>query len=187
MDFENWMCASTNGTATVFGDATNKFSGDLYVGQVNRGYRLTSSAEGKFALQTNNLYSGTDGCFDLMAEFDRNGVFKSGSMTISGTVAGLIPQNRLLFSAKLTDFASSSNLIGFGTNITYCALQIKAYCTSAESVYLALKKEFTGLKPNMSFKSKVASYTTIPAPASLLLLGTGCIGLIGRMRRKLSS
>ncbi len=184
------------GQSPLFDNTKSKYATNVSVYKVasTGGFSLTSFGKGNFNLQINDLaYDGTGGIFDLEASFNSSGTFTGGAMTISGTVGALnTPKKGLLFSANLTQFASSQDLWGFGTDITFCAVEISAYCTQSESVYLALKNQFNGFSNlgKKGYKSQAATLTTIPAPASLLLLGTGLFGLVARrlgLRRKIAA
>lgn len=130
----------------------------------------------------------TNTVFSLTANFGSNNGFKSGSMSISGTVAGLgINSPTTLMSATLTKFDSKFDgaYIGFNTKNIVCDPRINAYvggCSTSESVIFKLENNFTF--SGKGWTSKGMALTSVPIPAAAWLFGSGLLGLAGIARRK---
>ena len=122
--------------------------------------------------------------YKLRANFTNSGSpsFIDGTVRINGNIEGL-GANGVLFKANLSDFNSTSSLIGFNTNITFCDPGIAVYCTTNESVYLhSFGGGFsTSLK---KFREDGTALTTIPVPAAVWLFGSGLLGLVSIAKRK---
>jgi hypothetical protein len=153
------------------------------------GYTLYAYQEGNFTYWADSTtpYSGTDGVFNLTANYDDNGVFQDGSVTIDGIISGLINSNSLLMSADLTSFNFQNDLVGFATDITYCdpIISIAAdVCTFAESIYFTTAANLPDIGSlTTDFQTSMASKTTIPIPAAAWLMLSG-LGLLGAFTRR---
>jgi hypothetical protein len=121
------------------------FTNILYIANNGAaGHTLYAYQEGNFTYWENDTtsYGGTDGVFNLTANYDDSGVFQDGTVTIDGIIPGLINSDSELMRADLTNFNFQDNLVGFTTNNIVCNPTIAAECTLAGSVYFNTAANF---------------------------------------------
>ena len=111
----------------------------------------------------------------------------TGSIKIMGKI-GDNPHQQTLMTADLTGMWNSSSdgkLIGFNTMNIQCGAAITAIvpCTSAEVIYLSLNDALNFAEKGKSETTGLA-VTSVPAPATAWLFGSGLIGLAGMARRR---
>jgi hypothetical protein len=170
----------------LFEDTTVRVKANRRTG----GWDLIARDSGAFSLDMfGTPYTGK-GKFELNASFDSSGALipSSGTVEINGRVDGVGSQaTSLLFSADLSAFGSTADLLGFNTSNIFCSsvLEIGDFeCTSAESVYLSLNEAWAGFDGLKKFTSSGSSLTTLPIPATLPLLATGFVGVALRWARR---
>lgn len=161
------------------------------------GWGMSWSGNGDFSLSRpvgdlGSPYYG-EGTLRLDASFDSSGAFTGGSMSILGYVSGLNGDRKGdLFSADLTGFASTSDMLGFSTSNIVCASWLESGvgvpCTPEESIYIDLRNNFEWLGFDDLTKKKSTllgnSITTLPVPATLPLFLTGFAVALRWMRRR---
>jgi hypothetical protein len=163
----------------------NWFTNVLYIeSQSDGSYKLYVSQEGDFTYweDPNTSYAGTDGMFNLYAEFDDAGNLEFGEMAIAGRVTsiGVNDPDTILMRANLVPgmFSSEGNLMGFGMTVEECAAQIEIECETAiqtaipESVYFFTEGNLPDISSlgNNDYQTTLATITTVPIPASIWLM-----------------
>jgi hypothetical protein len=119
----------------------------------------------------------------------KDGVLKKGSVKIQGIIQDLgITKRTTLMEADLEGdwaFSLDGQLLGFDTTNIVCHEAIAQYCTTAESVYLALAESINGvLGTGKKLKTTGTAITTIPIPAAAWLFGSGLLCLAGIARKR---
>jgi hypothetical protein len=161
------------------------FSNILYIQSLGNGlgYSLFASQEGDFTYwaSPNQSHQGTNGVFNLYAEFDAAGNLEFGEMAIAGRVSGVginDPDTILMRATLVKDmFKSEGNLMGFGISVTDCAVQIESECqigplATEESVYFFTEGNLPNISSlgNNDYQTTLATITTVPIPASIWLM-----------------
>jgi len=128
----------------------------------------------------------TSTAYNLTANFNKYGVFTSGTVTIKGKFGGT-GTIQTLMKADLTAFGKSSDgkIWAFNTNNIVCSAAVNAAahgCTTSEVVYLGLASAQKYL--TKSWKTSGVALTSVPVPAAVWLLGSGLVGLVSIGRRK---
>ena len=171
------------------------FSNILYIQSLGsgNGYSLFASQEGDFTYwaSPNQSHQGTNGIFNLYAEFDAAGNLIFGEMAIAGRVAGvgINDPDTILMRANLEPgmFKSEGNLMGFGMTVTLCAAQIASECqmVTPESVYFFTEGNLPDIPSlgNNDYQTTLATITTVPVPASIWLM-LSALSLAGVMARR---
>jgi hypothetical protein len=174
----------------------NWFTNVLYIeSQSDGSYKLYVSQEGDFTYweDPNTSYAGTDGMFNLYAEFDSAGVLDFGLVAITGRVPGVGINNSstTLMTADLATGAGaytiSDNLMGFNMSMTSCAVGITCSATP-ESVYFFTEGNLPDIPSlgNKNYQTTLATITTVPVPASIWLMisALSLTGALARRRQK---
>jgi len=167
----------TSGKASL----TAKFDIDsgLFLFNLNPTDSYTTN-NGKFTLKADFIYDDALGEFVLDLAKGKNSAQITGGLVIPSLGIDLTGN---LFTADLDSWNYSADLIGFNTTITGGLICSVLACTTHESVYLALAAG--GFDPNFSMKNALGTaVSTIPLPATLWLLGSGLVSLIGIARRR---
>lgn len=138
----------------------------------------------KFLIDLDNIFDIDNTRYRLKKVRVREGVVKSGKVTIRGEIPGLgitkKPGRKLpkLFKAKLEGgwtLSADGKLLGFNTTgkvkkkdgvkvnqglFCHEAIALLVTCTDAESVYLALENALTDATPGETFKTDATAVTT---------------------------
>jgi len=135
-----------------------------------------------------NPHEGTNGTFNLEAFFNDQGDLIGGTVTITGAIADIgIDSPELLMSADLIGFNSNNEntLIGFATTNVVCNVVYADDCWLNESVYLTTNAplDIDDLNGSTVTRQFIASYTTVPVPASVWLLGSA-LGMMAAAARR---
>ena len=169
------------------------FDNLLVVKEEETGYAMDAMSQGDFKLwESEDTYiQGTDGLFDLHADFDFDGNLLSGNVSIEGILKDLgIDEVKTLMTADLVadGFAYDGNLVGFQIDNIWCAEEIRGCTDMVESIYFFLDQEFPGIAElaGSNFYTTMATKATVPVPATLWLMLSGILLLSGRARRKRS-
>jgi hypothetical protein len=170
------------------------FSNILYVQSLGagNGYSLFASQEGNFTYQENSTtsYQGTNGVFNMYAEFNDDGTMKAGTgmVAIAGKIPGIVdnPSTILMRATLTTDYAVSGNQAGFAMMVTECAVGItNCQMATPESVYLFTVGNFpdiAGLN-GQNYQTTLASISTVPIPAGVWLM-ISALALLGHLANR---
>ena len=159
-------------------------------------YRLFAAQEGDFtfAPEPGMTYDGSDGIFNLYADFDANGNFLGGMMAISGSIpdAGINDPSTILMTGTLvaadttTGYAIQDNILGLSYIVDSCA-EVSWQCNTdtPESVYFYTVDNLPdiGSLGGGNYQSTMASITTVPIPASAWLM-ISALSLCGALARR---
>ncbi|MGI9290910.1 MAG: hypothetical protein ACR2QG_06500 [Gammaproteobacteria bacterium] len=150
----------------------------FYIEYNGSGYTLFVAQQGDFTYSPSpsETLQGTDGIFNLYANFDSSGNFLDGMMAIAGRVpgVGINDSSTILTRGTLNSYEVSGSVMGFSADITYCDAAIAADCNfaSPESVYFYTAENLPdiGSLGGGNYQSILASITTVPIPASMWLM-----------------
>lgn len=153
-------------------------------------YRLFAAQEGDFtfAPQPSDSFNGSDGIFNLYADFDASGAFQTGMMAISGSIpdAGINDPSTILMTGTLTGYEVQNNILGFSVRIDSCAdPSWECNLGGIESVYFYTVDNLPeiGSLGGGNYQTTMASITTVPVPASAWLM-ISALSLCGALARR---
>jgi hypothetical protein len=149
-------------------------------------FEATTMGDFIFTDVNGSLYDGTNGTFQLDAQYNSGGTLIGGTVSITGQINGIGINNvQSLMTADLSSFATSGNLLGYATTNVTCNAAYADDCFANESVYLTAAYNGAPIDPNnlISQQFLVSSLTTVPVPASLWLLASA-LGLLGLRSKK---
>jgi hypothetical protein len=167
------------------------FDNLLVVKAEETGYAMDAMSQGDFKLweSEDSYIQGSDGIFDLHADFDMDGNLLGGDVSIEGILRDLgIDEVTTLMTADLVagGFAYEGNLVGFQIDNIWCAEEIVGCTEAIESIYFFLDQEFPGIAElaGNSYYSTMATKATVPLPATAWLMLSGIMILGGRAARR---
>jgi hypothetical protein len=175
-------------TSNVSGKVFQQGNGD-FVLEAGNGFGLSNS-NALFNLTASNPYAVQRESYSLFAEFNPNGTFKSGYVSIYGAISGLGLGYQNLYTANIIDDGLSFNSLGVGFKTTNANASgwASQFQTGPESVYL-YNFDFRGLssfgrdsRKSSAFFFNAREVTTVPLPAAGLLLVSGLAALARRRR-----
>jgi len=164
----------------------NKKNGNFTLKAKNRGAEARQSTL-FFSPSIDDTYAINQTRFRFMAKYS-NGEL-TGRIRIKGKMPELgIYKRQTLMTADLKgQWNSSGQLIGFNTMNIEChdGINAVAPCTTDEVIYLSDLED--ALDPGGSrgkYRTTGLAVTSVPAPATAWLLGSGLLGLVGVAKRK---
>ena len=144
----------------------------------------------QFFTSVSTSYAVSSVKYDGSVLWNPNGTFNSGTVSITGKVAGFSRQE--LMTADLVGYAwDGGSFLGFNTSNILCSADLNsliggAGCTTDESLVIQLKNGWDGNPLTKGLNLSGIAITSVPLPAAawLFISGLGLMGVTARRKQK---
>ena len=144
----------------------------------------------QFFTSVSTSYAVSSVKYDGSVLWNPNGTFNSGTVSITGKVAGFSRQE--LMTADLVGYEwDTGSFLGFNTSNIQCSADLNSLiggggCTTNESLVIQLKNGWDGNPLTKGLNLSGIAITSVPLPAAvwLFISGLGLMGVAARRKQK---